>query len=248
MVYADSSAVTVEWENDSVKLGETARLIITATTDYEKAFVDGAEIAGYTEDGSKRIWTYTFTAEELGDFMNDVTLIDVNGYETKAIATGKIKVSAPVPDIDSAHTEWENDKVTAGDTAVLKIVTPSDIVKVKVGKTEITEFTSNEDGTREFRLEMSAATAGEYKYSVIITEKYGYSSVNGETPLLTVEAPAKPENPETPEDPETPENGENTENTENGDKEETLSFFQRLMKAIIGLFTKIANIFKGAFN
>ena len=248
VVYADSSAVTVEWENDSVKLGETAKLIITATTDYEKAFVDGAEIAGYTEDGDIRTWTYTFTAEELGDFMNDVTLIDVNGYETKAIATGKIKVSAPVPDIDSAHTEWENDKVTAGDTAVLKIVTPSDIVKVKVGKTEITEFTSNEDGTREFRLEMPAATAGEYKYFVIITEKYGYSSVNGETPLLTVEVPATPENPETPEDPETPENGENTENTENGDKEETLSFFQRLMKAIIGLFTKIANIFKGAFN
>ena len=248
VVYADSSAVTVEWENDSVKLGETAKLIITATTDYEKAFVDGAEIAGYTEDGSIRTWTYTFTAEELGDFMNDVTLIDVNGYETKAIATGKIKVSAPVPDIDSAHTEWENDKVTAGDTAVLKIVTPSDIVKVKVGKTEITEFTSNEDGTREFRLEMPAATAGEYKYSVIITEKYGYSSINGETPLLTVEAP---ENPATPENPETPENGENndnTENTENGDKEETLSFFQKLMKAIIGLFTKIANIFKGAFN
>ena len=186
-ITAESVNVSVVWEDNEIALGETARLIIAATDEYTKAYVDGAEVAGYSEAGSIRTWEYTFKAEELGEYMKDVKLLNSAGYYTNTIASKVLTVVAPEPDINEVKMSWAKDAVKTGDTAYLTIKTPADIFKVTVDGTVITGFTLNEDGTRSFIYETAPESSGEYRYEVSVTETYGYESGKALTPVLTAE-------------------------------------------------------------
>ncbi|MBO4895108.1 MAG: hypothetical protein J5562_09375, partial [Clostridia bacterium] len=131
---ADSTGVTAVWDKESVALGEKATLTIKANENFEKAFVDGAEVAGYSEQDGERVWTYTFTPVATGENAFDVTLLDINGYTTEPIATS-IKAVTPTVSASDAQISWEAETVTLGDKAVLTITTPANIVKVTIGDT-----------------------------------------------------------------------------------------------------------------
>ncbi|MBR4765290.1 MAG: hypothetical protein IK085_00850, partial [Clostridia bacterium] len=240
---ADSTGVTATWDKESIALGQTATLTIKANENFEKAFVDGAEVAGYSEQDGERVWTYTFTPVQTGENAFDVTLLDINGYTTQPIATS-IKAVAPTVSVSDAQISWEAETVTLGDKAVLTITTPANIVKVTIGDTEITEYTETENG-RQFTFETTPESAGVFRYSVILTEIFGYSSANGTTPGITVKVPAADE-PDTPENPENPDNPDNPGTDDEPEKE--LNFFEKLVKFFTELFAKVINIFKKAVN
>ena len=84
---ADSTGVTAQWNKTQLVTGETAVLTVKANENFGKAFVDGHEIAGYTEQNGERIWTYTFSPSEAGTFAFDITLTDINGCSTAPIST-----------------------------------------------------------------------------------------------------------------------------------------------------------------
>ena len=244
VITADSTGITAKWDKENIALGETATLTITADENYTKAFVDGGEIAGYSEEEGVRTWTYTFSGTEIGENAFDVKLQDVNGYMTSGIKTANVKVVAPTDNINDATITWSKDTVKSGDKATLTVKAPANIVKVSVGKTDITSFTTLDSGEKQFTYELTTSTAGEYKYTVILTETYGYTSANGETPVLTVE-PVTPatqpeENNDNQGDNNTP--GEN-ENNDEQPEEENLTFFQKIIRFLKGLFDSIMKLF-----
>ena len=93
---ASSEGVTVEWDQEALEQTGRAVLTITAPATFEKAFRDGNEIAGYQElpDGTRQ-WTYTVSADELGEYTCDITLEDNRGYLTQAISSGVIVITPP---------------------------------------------------------------------------------------------------------------------------------------------------------
>ena len=163
---------------------------------------------------------------------------------TSGIKTANVKVVAPTVDINDATITWSKETVKSGDKATLTVKAPANIVKVSVGKTDITSFTTLDSGEKQFTYELTTSTAGEYKYTVILTETYGYTSANGETPVLTVE-PVTPatqpeENNDNQGDNNTP--GEN-ENNDEQPEEENLTFFQKIIRFLKGLFDSIMKLF-----
>ena len=74
---ADATGVVLKWNKASYNVGDAATLTITAPANFAKAYVDGAELAGYTETAEGlRQWTYTFVAKTSGTSSYDVTLED----------------------------------------------------------------------------------------------------------------------------------------------------------------------------
>ena len=74
---ADATGVVLRWNKASYNVGDAATLTITAPANFTKAYVDGAELAGYTETAEGlRQWTYTFVAKTSGTSSYDVTLED----------------------------------------------------------------------------------------------------------------------------------------------------------------------------
>lgn len=247
----DSSAVTVTWDKDTFELGETATLTITAPAIFEKALLDGKEIAGYEElDNGMRQWTYQVTAEELGAVSADVTLEDANGYRTKALSAPALAAQEPTVDLTEVTAVWENDAITLGETALLTATVPANIVSVTVGGEELTQFTLNEDGTKSFQYTVTPDAADAYQYTLTLAEGHGYTFDAGTTPLLTVEAPVVPETPDEPETPVTPDDPMNPDGPatdpagESGDtsKGGRWSFYD-LLQAIINFIRKVIGMF-----
>ena len=247
----DSSAVTVTWDKDTFELGETATLTITAPANFEKALLDGKEIAGYEElDNGMRQWTYQVTAEELGAVSADVTLEDANGYRTKALSAPALAAQEPTVDMAEVTAVWENDAITLGETALLTATVPANVVSVTVGGEELTQFTLNEDGTKTFQYTVTPDAADAYQYTLTLAEGHGYTFDAGTTPLLTVEAPVVPETPDEPETPVTPDDpmnpdgpatdpaGESSDTSKGG----RWSFYD-LLQAIINFIRKVIGMF-----
>ncbi|MBR2730376.1 MAG: InlB B-repeat-containing protein [Clostridia bacterium] len=94
-VAPDASGVRLHWNTKMISRSGVATLSITAPANFEKAYVNGAEIAGYTEnaDGT-RTWRYDFSSYSVGKHAFDVRLKDANGYTTKAIAAEQVEVVA----------------------------------------------------------------------------------------------------------------------------------------------------------
>ena len=241
VITADSTGVTAKWDKTVIALGETATLTITADENYTKAFIDGGETAGYSEENGVRTWTYTFTGSELGENAFDIKLQDINGYMTASIEAGNVKVTAPEVDINDAKISWSKDTVKSGEKVTLTVTAPSNIVKVSVGKTDITQSVTLDSEEKQFTYELETGTAGEYKYTVILTETYGYTSKNGETPVLTVE-PVTPEAPEEQPGDSQPGEGGCDEQPE----EENLTFFQKIIRFIVNLFNKVTELIRKA--
>ncbi|MBR4726310.1 MAG: InlB B-repeat-containing protein [Clostridia bacterium] len=92
-VAPDASGVQLQWNARMIRRGGVATLAITAPATFEKAYVNGAEVAGYTEnaDGT-RTWRYDFTSARAGKHAFDVRLADANGYMTKTLSAGEVEV------------------------------------------------------------------------------------------------------------------------------------------------------------
>ena len=92
-VAPDASGVQLQWNARMIRRGGVATLAITAPATFEKAYVNGAEVAGYTEnaDGT-RTWRYDFTSTRTGKHAFDVRLADANGYMTKNLSAGEVEV------------------------------------------------------------------------------------------------------------------------------------------------------------
>ena len=235
----DGSAVTVTWDKETFELGETATLTITAPDSFLRAFVDGEEIAGYEElpDG-RRQWTYTVTAEELGVLPADVTLEDANEYRTGALKAPQLTATEPTVTLAESAITWENDSITLGETAVLKVTAPANAVSVTVHGEEITLFELREDGSKVFTWTVTPETAGEHRYTVTAAEGHGYGSDEVFTPALTVNEPA-PETTEAPDVPEPP-----TEGPADGAQDEGIWSIRSLLDAILRFFRKVLELFK----
>ena len=241
----DSSAVTVTWDKDTFELGETATLTITAPANFEKALLDGKEIAGYEElDNGMRQWTYQVTAEELGAVSADVTLEDANGYRTKALSAPALAAQEPTVDLTEVTAVWENDTITLGETALLTVTVPANIVSVTVGGEELTQFTLNEDGTKSFQYTVTPDAADAYQYTVTLAEGHGYTFDAGATPLLTVNEPETPEHPETPEVPGTTDTPTDDPAGNGTSKTGGRWSIYDLIRAIIDFCRKVIGMFK----
>lgn len=108
------------WNESSVTAGDNATLTITTLPEIESIVVDGVEITEFTTDeNGYRVWTYSFTTAEAGEYVFDVTLNDIYGNTSETFLTDSITVETEpetdLPEDDSTQTdESENGINTLG--------------------------------------------------------------------------------------------------------------------------------------
>ncbi len=110
------------WNESSVTAGDDATLKITTLPEIESIVIDGVEITEFTTDeNGYRVWTYSFTTAQAGEYAFDVTLNDICGNTSDTFFTDSITVEN-APETDSPEDDsTQTDETENGNNALSNI-------------------------------------------------------------------------------------------------------------------------------
>ncbi len=228
----DMSKVTAVWSADTVNLGDTATLTVTAPANVSAVKVGATTVSEFTTnaDGT-RTFIYTVTPMAIGEYSYTLNCEEINGYVSGTVYAPLLKVTAYVVPTEGVNIGWDKESYEPGDTATLTVTAPATVTKVTVDGTDITDFTDNGDGTRTFTYTVDTTGEGKLACTVRLTDENGMVSeavASGTAEVKTAETGTAEPGTDEP-------------------QPEKLTFIQKLIRFFKNLFTKIITLIKEAF-
>ncbi len=266
----DSETETALPSNASVRIiisDTTARTIkqissVTVSGSAEQ-FYDLSPLLSWTkkEDGSAYVSDYsvvilndsgvvlslttfktTFSANT--EISPEMSIAPVSDRSTLRFAMSSIQKVLTSADDSTLDMTWETTDLTAGAKAKLTVTTSSEIVSLKVGDLEFTDYVENEDGTRTWTCEVLIREGSDQSFDLVLTDSFGRTS---ETFSTTIPGDFEQEENNDSGDETNNEgnndSGDETNNEGNNDNQNE-SFFRRVINWIKELFNKIISFFK----